>query len=95
MKPNQYPFIELPKNLAIKADPLQWMLCKRNGKRWIPFAFYINDKDLMRALIERYLKGSGARSIEELKESIDRGVAELTHVFQQAGITRQITGGEK
>jgi hypothetical protein len=43
----KYTFFQLNERFAIKADPYQWMVCKRKGNRWIPKTFHTTLEDAL------------------------------------------------
>jgi len=87
----QYTFIKLSDRLAIKADPYQWMICKRKGDRWIPKTFHITLEDALTRVQDSYFREAKAKSFAELIEAISQHNAHLSDVVSKSGLTREIT----
>jgi len=87
----RYTFLVLSDRIAIKADPYQWIMCKRKGDRWIPKTYHVTLKEALVRVQDTYLRNARVNSIEELIEAISQHNAYLTDVVSKAGLTREIT----
>jgi len=87
----EYTFLVLSDRFAIKADPYQWMVCKRKGDRWIPKTFHVTLENALTRVQDDYLRDAKAKSVTELIEVISQHNEHLTDVVSKAGLTREIT----
>ena len=87
----KYTFIKLSDRIAIKADPYQWMVCKRKGGRWIPKTYHLTLEVALTRVQDVYLRNAKATSVSELIEAISQNNAHLTDVVSKFVLTREIT----
>ena len=86
-----YTFLILSDRIAIKADPYQWIMCKRKGDRWIPKTYHVTLNEALLRVQDAYLRKARVSSIEELIDLIAQHNANLTDIVRRVGLTREIT----
>jgi len=56
----------------LKTDPLQWMVCARKGKRWIPISFHLTLEKALKWVLNAKLKESEVKAVQELLDALSR-----------------------
>ena len=56
----------------LKTDSLQWMVCERKGKRWIPISFHLTLEKALKWVLNAKLKECEAKSVQEILDALSR-----------------------
>ena len=65
-------FIQLDDETAIKTDEIQWMICNWKSGRWVPTSFHTSVSRLSAAVLDRKLRFSEGKCIEQLIDALSR-----------------------
>ena len=67
----------------LKTDPLQWMVCVRKGKRWIPVSFHLTLESALNWVLNAELKECDAKSVQELLDALSRENQKLINAITE------------
>ena len=67
----------------LKTDPLQWMVCVRKGKRWVPVSFHLTLEKALNWVLNAELKECDAKSVQELLDALSRENQKLINAITE------------